>query len=415
MGKTFLLGSDHYYNLGPDWPQNNPTPQYALNAFTSLEMLRLMGYPPVVFEIPSGSASDWPPVLPQDARACYMANLAFGMKGHNYYIFTGGPNPPGLGATTDLYDYGAPVGAAGEIRPLYQAQKEFHAFLQKYSWLPQSARESDCRFGLDFDAVRSHHFWKNRGPYPLTGPEAWDFLRRGALTSVMCAGMSPVFVDLGAEGFQRDASSPLVVIASPVMSAAKQMRITEFLRNGGKVLLAPVVPVSDERFNPCTILSEFLGKPDIAASQAAHSRVGFDGIPNVSKAEVFVTRSLPRGAECLAVDEASKKPVAWRLKTEGNGEVIFLGLRWSHGQKEQARMMKVLLDRLGLRQKVTASNPNVWTSVRRAGDRTLLFALNLYSSPQEPEIQYRPDGIGKPKVSQKVKLNAMEVKAVEIR
>ena len=46
--KTFLLGSDHYYNLDQSWPQNNPTPQYAANIFASLEMLRLMGYPPTV-------------------------------------------------------------------------------------------------------------------------------------------------------------------------------------------------------------------------------------------------------------------------------------------------------------------------------------------------------------------------------
>jgi hypothetical protein len=44
-----------------------------------------------------------------DAKACYMMNLAFGLKGHNNYIFTGGPNPMGYSATTDNYDYSAPV------------------------------------------------------------------------------------------------------------------------------------------------------------------------------------------------------------------------------------------------------------------------------------------------------------------
>ena len=57
------------------------------------------------------------------------------MKGNNYYIFTGGPNPPDAGTTTDVYDYGAPIGAKNEMRPLYDVQKELGKFLEKSSWL----------------------------------------------------------------------------------------------------------------------------------------------------------------------------------------------------------------------------------------------------------------------------------------
>ena len=129
LGDSFLLGSDHYYNLDQKWAQNNPTPQYAINVFCSNETLRLMGYPPTVYELPGGSLSDWPPLTPHDARACYLTNLALGMKGSNYYIYTGGPNAPGTGVTADVYDYGASVGPFGEVRPLYQVQKDFGLLL----------------------------------------------------------------------------------------------------------------------------------------------------------------------------------------------------------------------------------------------------------------------------------------------
>ncbi|MCU0520404.1 MAG: beta-galactosidase, partial [Anaerolineae bacterium] len=148
LGDGFLLGSDHYYNLSQSWPQNNPTPQYARNVFLSNEMLRLLGYPPTVLEMPSGSASDWPPITAHDAKACYLTNLAFGMRGHNYYVFTGGPNPPGVGETTDSYDYGAPIAADGQIRPLYHVQAEVGTFIADHPWLVQATRACDCRLAL---------------------------------------------------------------------------------------------------------------------------------------------------------------------------------------------------------------------------------------------------------------------------
>ena len=66
--KTFLLGSDHYYNLDQSWPQNNPTPQYAASIFASLEMLRLMGYPPTVMKCPPGAPPIGRPSRPGIAR-----------------------------------------------------------------------------------------------------------------------------------------------------------------------------------------------------------------------------------------------------------------------------------------------------------------------------------------------------------
>jgi beta-galactosidase len=408
MGKTFLLGSDHYYNLGQDWPQNNPTPQYALNAFCSLEMLRLMGYPPTVFEMPSGSCSDWPPVTAEDAKACYLANLAFGMKGLNYYIFTGGPNPPGAGVTTDLYDYGAPVGAKNEIRPLYNVQKDLAAFLQKNPWLSEARREFDCRFALDFENARSRHFWKSAGNYGLTGDDSWSFLRKGVLTSTLCAGLSPVFCDLGSDAWLDNVTNPVVVVSSPAMSAAKQMRIVEFLKKGGQVLLTPVIPGLDDRFNACTILREFLGGPE-TEPLSGFSRVSFGPVVNVLKSDLYATKKLPPGAELICAEEFSKKPVAWKVKTEGNGGLTFVGMRWNHSQNEHHRMMKWLLTDLGLKPKIVCSNPNLWTSLRSAEGRTMLFVLNLYSSPMEAEVQVFTAGPDKPSFKGRLKLGAMEV------
>lgn len=391
LGDDFLLGSDHYYALGPDWKQNNPTPQYAARVFCSNETLRLMGYPPSVLELPAGSLSDFPPFMPEDARACYLLHLALGMKGHNYYIFTGGPNPPLVGGTTDDYDYGAAIGSDGEVRPLYAVQREIGALLAEYPWLVEAEREDDCRFALDLEHVRSAFYWQKRGDLPFANGEAVQFLQTGPLTSAFCASYSPVLCSLDDDDWVGDVSTPLVVAASASMSAAKQERLIRFLQNGGRLLIAPVLPTLDEHLNPCTLLAQYLGEPDMRPYASETMRLSMDEVTNImNNGEVFVTDRLPARTAAILKDEDSGQVVGWERQFKGGGRAIVWGFRWVHAKDEHRRMMTALLERLGAKRKVVCSTATVWTSLRSAGGRSLLFLMNLLSSPQIAHVTCRP-------------------------
>ena len=390
LGDQYLLGSDHYYNLNQEWPQNNPTPQYALRMFVSLEQLRLMGYPPTVFELPGGSASNWPPITPEDALACYMANLAFGMRGHNYYIFTGGSNPPGAGINTDLYDYGAGIGPHGEIRPLYQAQKEFGEFITQRPWLVTAERPCDVRFALDFEQARSSYY---AGP-PLEGQfsssEAWDLLRCGPLTAAFCAGLSPAFVDLSGADWLHDISTPIVAVCSSCMSAEKQQRLVDFLNQGGKVFFTPVLPAYDENLNPCRILLDALGAVEFAAAPVEQARPEIAGVVNVNGKAYFT--QAPQDAEVIGVDAFSGNTLAWQRSFAGGGQAALVGLAWSYAMHEHARMLTAVLDRLGLQRIFTTSNPNVWVTMWKTQGKACLFLINLFTSPMQVSVDVHLPG-----------------------
>lgn len=391
LREPFILGSDHYYNLNQDWAQNNPTPQYAIGVFTSLELLRLMGFPPTVYELPGGSGSDWPPITPADARTCYLTNVAFGMKGSNYYIFTGGPNVPGTGTTTDLYDYQAGIGARGEIRPLYKVQKEVGLYLRRNAWLMEAEREADCRVAVDFEQPVARQYWHARGEMPFSPGEAWTFTQRGVLTTALCAGLSPAMVSLDSDEWLADTATPLIVVASAGMARARQERVVAFLRRGGRALIGPVLPVVDDALEPCTILADYLGGPVITGNAAQFSRVTVAGVPNIlNNGDAFFAEALPSGATVLGVDEVCGRPLAARWKPAGGGEVVFLGFRWSHAMREHERMLRDVLKELGLRPRIRCSNPNVWVSVRTAGRRSVVFVMNLFSAPMEAEVACRP-------------------------
>ena len=390
LGNQYLLGSDHYYNLGQDWPQNNPTPQYALRMFVSLEQLRLMGYPPTVFELPGGSASDWPPITPEDALACYMANLAFGMRGHNYYIFTGGPNPPGAGMNTDLYDYGAGIGAYGEIRPLYQAQKEFGEVIAQHPWLVTAERPCDVRFTLDFEQARSSYYAGSPIEGRFSSSEAWDLLRRGPLTAALCAGLSPAFVDLAQSDWLHDISTPIIAVCSSAMAAEKQQRLIDFLNRGGKVLFTPVLPAYDENLNPCRILLDALGAAESSDVPVEQARPEISGVVNVN-GKVYFSQA-PQDSQVIGVDAFTGKTLAWQRSFPGGGKAAVVGLAWSYAMHEHARMLTAVLEQLGLTRVLTTSNPNVWVTLWKTQNKACLFLINLFTSPMKVSVDvHLPD------------------------
>jgi hypothetical protein len=387
MGEGFLLGSDHYYNLDQTWAQNHPTPQYAARVFQSNEMLRLMGYPPTVLELPGGSAADWPPLTAKDALTAYFTNLALGMKGHNYYVFSGGPNPPGAGSTTDSYDYGAGIGAEGEIRPLYRAQKEFGAFIQAHLGFLEASRAYDCRLGFDFDQSRLAHAWRDATEGYFSYARAGEFLRSGVLTSALCASISPALCDLGSDDWLNDTGTPLVVVCASSMATAKQQRLVRFLQEGGRAVFAPVLPVLDENFEPCTLLADALQLAIEPASKHSLQRLCIGPVNNIMGRANWIA-SYPAGARVLGSDALSGRPVACHIPL-GKGGAVFLGMEWLHAKREHEQMLHFILDELDLRQKVACSNPNLWTALWQWEGGSLLFILNLLTAPMTARIQFQ--------------------------
>lgn len=414
LGKNFILGSDHYYNLGQDWVQNNPTPQYAVKVFYSLEVLRNMGFPPTVFELPGGSCSDWPPITNEDIDCCYRLNTAFGMKGSNYYIFTGGPNPEGLGTTSDIYDYCASVSANGEIRPLFYIQKNYGKFLHDHDDMADSYKIADFNIGYVLEYLRSDSYFHGGGNLLYGSGEVVDFIQKGLLTTAMCDSISPNLLCLDSGNLLEHTDKPLFVPCSAVMPKNIQKSLVRFVEGGGSLILSPIVPYLDEDFNQCTVISDFLGIRGIEDYSKNNLRIDVGNVKNINvSGRTFACDSSLRDYEIIGYDEISKKEIAWR-KNLGKGSVIYLGISWSHAMKEHSQMLDYILKKAGMSQTaVKNSNPNLWTSLRRSKNEGLLFIMNLFTSHFSTEISIKKDD-GTYADLGRFDLKPMEVKAVDV-
>jgi len=408
MGEQFLLGSDHYYTLNHGWRQNNPTPQYAVNVFCSLEQLRLMGMPPSVLEMPGGSPSDTPPILPEDLLACYQTNLAMGMKGVNYYVYTGGPNFPGTGETCEIYDYNAHVRADGTLNPTYESLKTFGLFMQSHGWMQRGARRGSAVIGFEWKSTRGEESEFLGASFSRSA--CWEFLRSGVIYTMMCSKMSPELISLDRE---QDLSRPLIVPAPSVMSAAAQKRLIDFVERGGQLLLLGALPELDEELRPCTLLREYLGNPALEKPVRPGTVIRGEKNGDVYNMHpLYIMKALPEGAEALYTAPRCGETVGF-YQAHGKGSVRYLACRWQMQTFDQAAFLEDVLEEMGAVPCIESTNRNLFTSLWEDKEgRRLAMILNLYSSPQQTRIRvYGPDG--KVLREEQLQLRPMEVKIIE--
>lgn len=387
----FMMGYDHYYNLGTSFSDYNPTVGHFLTALFACDVMRAYGYPPVGLEIQTGTIGDYPPILKEDLLACHMTDLAAGLKGVNFYVFTGGPNMPGTGNTVDVYDYSAPVAADGTERPNYESLKAFGAFVKAHPELIEAERLSSVRLGFEWT-----HF---------AGCAKFDrqFMKTGVASALLRSSCS--FEHFPLEG-GLDASKPLVLAGIESMSEGVQRKVAAFVRDGGSLLVAPDFPRTDESGRPCAVLAEAVGAP---ATKSLGEPTREDPVCRAGTLRVYgltprrLFGMLPSGGTPTLVSEDGQRVYGCRWPA-GKGLVSQLGATWSAKFFLQSDMLANELAALGAKTVVESSNRNVLTTAYRLKDGSLgVFALNLQSSPQETTIRV-PNG-----TSHRFALKAMEV------
>ena len=396
FGNKLLIGSDHYYTLCQTWQQNHPTPQFMIYCFMSAEMLRLMGNPPCIFETQYGSISEWPPTSAEDVEALLMCQLASGVRGHNGYVFTGGPNPPGQGTTCIVYDYDAPVGADGSCRPTYDAIRRFGAFVEAHPELATDRPDTDLRVAMPWRCFTGAGGKCHETRGMSLGNLASTF-QLGMLSGFFAAGLQCEFIDPELDDWTDDISTPLFIPCDGVMNEAEQQRVADFIRRGGNVVFSPVIPFLDENFAPCTVISDTFGGASSgdAIPETTQQFGNWQEIGNiVGGGALFTSGIIPEGATILGKTYPDGKDcVGWHLQTE-TGSLAWYGVATALQRLAHIEMIRTMFEAAHGTARWRSDNPWIMTWRRRLKDGSVMvFLANLGTSKQSitPEIR-KADG-----------------------
>ena len=380
---NLFMGVDHYYALSPA-AGISMTPEKTVKYMHSLDMLASIGMPPSVLEMQSGSASCYPPILPNNLKGFYMTHVAYGMKGSNYYVFTGGPNFENTGDNTDIYDYHAPVSAEGEIRPIYYAQKERNDYTNENQWLFTRERAFDVQFGYTWELMEKivSGPWKRYSADGLNMRSCFD----SVLLTLGLGGAMPKCTELSDE---LDTSTPLLVVTDGMMPKEKQEKLVKFIKDGGKLLLTPTVPEYDEEFFPCTVLRDFLGVNKITPVKTIDNVTRDNGAKVYGSVNKFTFEGF--GGQTLVTDDGDGSPIV-EYKKMGEGAVALMGLTYSYSQFCQMDLVFDLLQMLGHERRAITGSKNLMVSLFEDGERATCFLINNLADSVNADLTVRANG-----------------------
>lgn len=212
--------------------------------------------------------------------------LAQGNKLLNYYLFTGGVNPPldepvgdgndRIAFTGERHGFAAPVGPEGQLNPVYGPTKRVLRAARAVAPVLAGMWEEHDDVAIGF--VPDHYLTEYHYPGSESVQSVLDDVvgtrgagPRGILARAMLLGgfrFGAVNVQKGLD----PATTPVLAMAGTThLPAEVQRTLAEYLTSGGRLLLAGRVPSRDMAGAPCTVLRDALGLRPLGTVEGTHA------------------------------------------------------------------------------------------------------------------------------------------------
>nr|WP_157868123.1 exo-beta-D-glucosaminidase [Pyrococcus abyssi] len=286
-----------------------------------------MGTPPLSIETQSSLANV---IEVDEAELLYSLLPALGIHNVNYYLYVGGENPRGYeshnGVTWDVY---SPIGLDGRERQHVEAIKWIGKFLRSNKDFGKSEVKFKVAFGV-YEPYEPLALWGYRPENFKESVNLNEYLlgERGLLTLLAMSNVPFDVVDLETSSLEELLEyEQLWVYSLDFMASDVQRKLVEYVKEGGSLVIMPMLPYLDENMRECRILEEELG---VKVSDEV-ARDNFRLIPYVSVDSDGIDRMLVRN---VVREVKGGEPIAWvgdkvvaSLVRKGKGSAIILGFR----------------------------------------------------------------------------------------
>jgi beta-galactosidase len=249
--------------------------------------------------------------------------ISNGMRAVNHYLFCDGENDPVL-SPIKRHDWGHPVRKDGTLRRHYFRYPQLSSALKAYGdslVLAQPKTVTTIGYMLDYFKTEVNNAASKQATDILTHQREtvlFDFLARGLALS------HRPFNALELNHARIDpANTPLLwVMMEKQCDASTQQKLVEYVKTGGKLVLAGRMCEEDFNHAPCTILKDALGLRMIE-SEAAFTQNEINAFQYVNIPANFIESYSGDFDEVIAAHGDGR--VVGFIKSFGRGKVLMFG------------------------------------------------------------------------------------------
>ncbi len=339
-------------------------------------------------EFQAGSREHFVKNDPADMETFYVASLAHGLRGFNYYMFSQGVNPKGKGFYGRMFYHQTPVDARGKPSPLYPVARRIASIIRRggEDLLTSRTRARIC-VGLYkpyfyTELTTSQMLKEKRLSIEKLGltldPK---FVREELLFNGLLRGLQTLNFGYDIRDIESCTEESLLpyrqlwVVTTEFMDPKTQAFLASYVERGGHLVITPAVPTLDNYLNPCTVLADALGlHPARAAAPPKVTAFGIDDVfTQVGGKQVFQATD----GDIVATTRAGE-PCGVQIRA-GNGRVTALGFAFGYTTDEHLELIEKIVSLDRIRRDANVSDPGIQFVIRHGKKRSYLFLLNYHN------------------------------------
>ncbi|RNA68434.1 beta-galactosidase [Alteribacter keqinensis] len=338
-------------------------------------------------EFQSGRLADRPRLYPQDLDLNTRTCVAHGMNALNYYMFAGGENYENIGLFGRRHEWQAPIDSKGNLRPNYEKARHLGEMFRTIgSRLLDSTKKVHTYVGFNPDDYMTEVVDKRDEAFigDIVGKrEQASF--DGVLRLLTAANIHFEAVNLKAKLNPVNIPS-LWVFSTAIMKEKLQRNLSEYVKEGGKLVLYPEIPYKDENGNLCRLLADELelGTWEVIGGRPDYADVMSMDAVNIRQRLHFQSFD---GKPLARFSRTGNEEVAAYVKQYEKGEILVLGLTMGHDYAYQLDVIKELAETLGIKGHLHAENENISLVERSNGRESFLFVSN-YDEVEQGTVIY---------------------------
>ena len=345
--------------------------------------------PKICVETQVGGMNDRPRIYPPDINLLVRYAMGHGLNGLNFYMFCGGSNELDFGFRGSYHEWQSPIDSHGKKTPRIKPLEDMGEVVKTFGpEIADTKKEYDFAIGLYAPYYETGYLKGSVVDNMVFTRDKFFFDGIARLLTLNGYNYKLVDIERAKEKDFKDIPA-MWVFALDYMDQKTQLKLAEYVKKGGTVIMSPTVPTKD-----MGLLRDetFLREIEVSVSETVKGNLVFvSGKDYYVEGDIKIFDSKKRR---IVAKKRYRKPCDI-LKKVKKGKVLLLGFGVTHQLDYYIELISHFMQILNIEPRIKVMPQDVHAVVRSNKKYGFLFLCNFNDDPREATITLRIPGLNK--------------------